>query len=165
MELNSTSLSARNWNFLQGSFREGQGFNCRSMAICRFVMTRIKFSCQSDLYFYLFRSIFFHKIDTRQNESHRMQHTSTSRSTDCSRLKPITSKTPLTLYGSGVCAGDRAPTTSGSPAGPQLNQMYGFCRLFCAHSDSLDTLLYVRFAIQNLEFYEWKLGDRGWALS
>ena len=34
-----------------------------------------------------------------------------------------------------------------------------------SHSDSLDTLLYVRFAIQNLEFYEWKLGDRGWALS
>ena len=33
------------------------------------------------------------------------------------------------------------------------------------HSDSLDTLLYVRFAIQNLEFYEWKLGDPGWALS
>ena len=33
------------------------------------------------------------------------------------------------------------------------------------HSDSPDTLLYVRFAIQNLEFYEWKLGDRGWALS
>ena len=33
------------------------------------------------------------------------------------------------------------------------------------HSDSLDTLLYVRFAIQNLEFYEKKLGDRGWALS
>ena len=33
------------------------------------------------------------------------------------------------------------------------------------HSDSLDTLLYVRFAIQNLEFYEWKLGDHGWALS
>ena len=33
------------------------------------------------------------------------------------------------------------------------------------HSGSLDTLLYVRFAIQNLEFYEWKLGDRGWALS
>ena len=33
------------------------------------------------------------------------------------------------------------------------------------HSDSLDTLLYVRFAIQKLEFYEWKLGDRGWALS
>ena len=29
------------------------------------------------------------------------------------------------------------------------------------HSDSLDTLLYVRFAIQNLEFYEWKLGDHG----
>ena len=34
-----------------------------------------------------------------------------------------------------------------------------------SHSDSLDTLLYVRFAIQNLEFYEWKLGDRQWALS
>ena len=34
-----------------------------------------------------------------------------------------------------------------------------------SHSDSLDTLLYVRFAIQNLEFYEWKLGDHGWALS
>ena len=33
------------------------------------------------------------------------------------------------------------------------------------HNDSLDTLLYVRFAIQNLEFYEWKLGDHGWALS
>ena len=33
------------------------------------------------------------------------------------------------------------------------------------HSDSLDTLLYVRFAIQNLEFYEWKIGDHGWALS
>ena len=33
------------------------------------------------------------------------------------------------------------------------------------HSDSLDTLLYVRFAIQNLEFYKWKLGDHGWALS
>ena len=33
------------------------------------------------------------------------------------------------------------------------------------HSDSLDTLLYVRFAIQNLEFYEKKSGDRGWALS
>ena len=29
------------------------------------------------------------------------------------------------------------------------------------HSNSLDTLLYVRFAIQNLEFYEWKLGDYG----
>ena len=29
------------------------------------------------------------------------------------------------------------------------------------HSDSVDTLLYVRFAIQNLEFYEWKLGDHG----
>ena len=29
------------------------------------------------------------------------------------------------------------------------------------HSDPLDTLLYVRFAIQNLEFYEWKLGDHG----
>ena len=28
------------------------------------------------------------------------------------------------------------------------------------HSDSLDTLLYVRFAIQNLEFYEWKLRDQ-----
>ena len=37
------------------------------------------------------------------------------------------------------------------------------CLLF--HSDSLDTLLYVRFAIQNLEFSEWKLGDHGWALS
>ena len=36
---------------------------------------------------------------------------------------------------------------------------------FPNHSDSLDTLLYVRFAIQNLEFYEWKLGDHGWALS
>ena len=33
------------------------------------------------------------------------------------------------------------------------------------HSDSLDTLLYVRFAIQNLEFYEWKLGDCRFALS
>ena len=33
------------------------------------------------------------------------------------------------------------------------------------HSDSLDTLLYVQFAIQNLEFYDWKLGDHGWALS
>ena len=33
------------------------------------------------------------------------------------------------------------------------------------HNDSLDTLLYVRFVIQNLEFHEWKLGDRGWALS
>ena len=33
------------------------------------------------------------------------------------------------------------------------------------HSDSLDIILYVRFAIQNLEFYEWKLGDRGWVLS
>ena len=32
------------------------------------------------------------------------------------------------------------------------------------HSDSPDTLLYVRFAIHNIEFYEWKLGDRGWAL-
>ena len=31
--------------------------------------------------------------------------------------------------------------------------------------DSLDTLLYVRFAFQNLEFYEWKLGDRQWALT
>ena len=30
-----------------------------------------------------------------------------------------------------------------------------------SHSDSLDTLLYVRFAIENLEFYEWKLGDHG----
>ena len=33
-----------------------------------------------------------------------------------------------------------------------------------SHSDSLNTLLYVRFAIQNLEFYEWKLGDHGWTL-
>ena len=33
------------------------------------------------------------------------------------------------------------------------------------HSDSLDTLLYVWFAAQNLEFYEWKLRDHGWALS
>ena len=37
------------------------------------------------------------------------------------------------------------------------------CRIW--HSDSLDTLLYVRFAIQNFAFYEWKQGDRGWALS
>ena len=36
---------------------------------------------------------------------------------------------------------------------------------FSLHSDSLYTLLYVRFAIKNLEFYEWKLGDHGWALS
>ena len=37
--------------------------------------------------------------------------------------------------------------------------------ILAPHSDSLDTILYVRFAIQNLEFYEWKLGDHGWALS
>ena len=40
-----------------------------------------------------------------------------------------------------------------------------FMHISVSHSDSLDTLLYVRFAIQNLEFYEWKLGDHGWALS
>ena len=32
-------------------------------------------------------------------------------------------------------------------------------------SDSLDTILYVPFAIQNLKFYGWKLRDRRWALS
>ena len=36
-----------------------------------------------------------------------------------------------------------------------------FSALMYSHSDSLDTLLYVRFAIQNLEFSEWKLGDHG----
>ena len=51
-----------------------------------------------------------------------MQDTSTTRSTVFSRLKLITSKTPLTFYGRGVCASDRTPTTSGSPAGPQSNQ-------------------------------------------
>ena len=51
--------------------------------------------------------------------------------------------------------------------GPLARQQAVLHDLACdsLHSDSLDTLLYVRFAIQNLEFYEWKWGDRGWALS
>ena len=57
-----------------------------------------------------------------KNKSHRMQNTSTSRSTDFRRQKTITSKTQLTLYGRGFCASDRTPTTTGSPAGPQSNQ-------------------------------------------
>ena len=51
-----------------------------------------------------------------------MQNTSTSRSTGFRRQKTITSKTPLTLYGRGLCASDRTPMTTGSPAGPQSNQ-------------------------------------------
>ena len=51
-----------------------------------------------------------------------MQNTSTSRSTDFRRLKTITSKTPMTLYGRGFCASDRTPTTTGLPARPQSNQ-------------------------------------------
>ena len=81
-----------------------------------------KFSCQSGLYLTLFFSFYFRKIEAKQNKSHRMQNTSTSRSTDFRRQKTITSKTPLTLYGRGFCASDGTPTTTGSPAGPQSNQ-------------------------------------------
>ena len=48
MELDSTSSSVRKWASLQGSFRKGKWFDWRSIAICRFVMTWIKFSCHSD---------------------------------------------------------------------------------------------------------------------
>ena len=81
-----------------------------------------KFSCQSGLYLTLFFSFYFRKIEAKQNKSHRMQNTSTSRSTDFRRQKTITSKTPLTLYGRGFCASDRTPTTTASPDGPQSNQ-------------------------------------------
>ena len=81
-----------------------------------------KFSCQSGLYLTLFFFFYFRKIEAKQNKSHRMQNTSTSRSTDFRRQKTITSKTPLTLYGRGFCASDGTPTTTGSPAGPQSNQ-------------------------------------------
>ena len=76
-----------------------------------------------------------------------MQNTSTSRSTDFSRLKPIALKMPLTLYGRDCCARDRTSMTSGLPAGPQSNQkvwvlppiwrngVNEFCRLFRAMSD------------------------------
>ena len=122
MELDSTYSSSRKWDFLPGSFREGRRFDWRSMAIYRFVMTWKKFSCQSGLYLTLFFLFFFRKIQAKRNKSHRMQYTSTSRSTDFRRQKTITSKTPLTLYGRGFCASDRTPTTTGSPAGPQSNQ-------------------------------------------
>ena len=121
MELDSTSSSSRKWDFFPGSFGEERRFDWWSMAIYRFVMTWIKFSCQSDLYFNFFRSFFFRKTEAKQNKSHRMQNTSTSRSIDFRRLKTITSKTPLTLYGRGFCASDRTPATTGSPAGPQSN--------------------------------------------
>ena len=44
------------------------------------------------------------------------------------------------------------------------NFKVSFLTITC-HSDSLDTLLYVWFAGQNLEFYEWKLRGCGWAFS
>ena len=61
----------------------------------------------------------------------------------------------------------RTPTTA-SPVqneGGDQTRIVGDGTARNHHSDSLDTLLYVRFAIHNLEFYEWKLGDHGWALS
>ena len=90
------------------------------MALYRFVMTWKKFCCQSGLY--LTSLFFFRKIEAKQNKSHRMQNTCTSRSTDFRRQKTIASKTPLTLYGRGFCASDRTLTKTGSPAGPQSNQ-------------------------------------------
>ena len=121
MELDSTYSSSRKWDFLPGSFREGRRFDWRSMAICRFVMTWKKFSCQSGLYLTVFFFL-FSKDRGKTKQSHRMQNTSTSRSTDFRRQKTITSNTPLTLYGRGFCASDRTPTTTSSPAGPQSNQ-------------------------------------------
>ena len=71
------------------------------------------------IFFVLFS---FERQRKKQNKSHRMQNTCTSRSTDFQKLKTVTSKTPLTLYGRGFCASDHTPTTTGSPAGPQSNQ-------------------------------------------
>ena len=122
MELDSTYSSSRKWDFLPGSFRDGRRFDWRSMAIYRFVMNLEKNLVARAAYIYLFFFFFFRKIEAKQNKSHRMQNTSTSRSTDFRRQKTITSKTPLTLYGRSLCASDRTPTTTGSPAGPQSNQ-------------------------------------------
>ena len=123
MELDSTYSSSRKWDFLLGSFREGRRFDWRSMSIYRFVMTWKKIKLpERPIFNSFFLSFSFRKIEAKQNKSHRMQNTSTSRSTDFRRQKTITSKTPLTLYGRGFCASDGTPTTTGSPAGPQSNQ-------------------------------------------
>ena len=119
MELDSTSSSARKWDFFPGSFREGRIFDWWSMAIYRFVMTWI---IARAIYILIFFVLFSFERQAKQNKSHRMQNMSTSRSTDFRRLKTITSKTPSTLYGRGFCASDRTPTTTGLPAGPQSYQ-------------------------------------------
>ena len=67
----------------------------------------------------------------------------------------------------------RNPPPPPPPPSPQNEQKFArlastlwpVCTQNTIHSYSLDTLLYVWFAIQNLQFYEWKLGDRRWALS
>ena len=131
MELNSTYSSSRKWDFLPGSFREGRRIDWRSMAIYRFVLTWKKIWLPERPIINSF-FLFFRKIEAKRNKSHRMQNTSTSRSTDFRRQKAITSKTPLILYGRGFCASDRTPTTTVRRPGPSQIKMYGFCCLFRA---------------------------------
>ena len=106
---------------LPGSLREGRRFEVNGDLQVRDDLEK-NYLPEWPIFNSFFFFFFFRKIEAKQNKSHRMQKTSTSRSTDFRRQKTITSKTPLTLYGRGFRASDRTPTTTGLPAGPQSNQ-------------------------------------------
>ena len=91
-----------------------------------------KFSCQSGLYLTLFFFFFFfRKIEAKQNKSHRMQNTSTSRSTDFRRQMTITSKRHWLCMGEvSVLVTEPRRWRPVRWPGPSQIKMYGSCRLF-----------------------------------
>ena len=115
-------IVCKKMGLLWDSFREGWGFDWRSMAICKFVITWMKSSLperSTFLPFCLKKKIFpsndRHKI---KRKSSRMKQLCTSKSTDFLRLKPGTLKTPLTLYEKDFCVNHQSPDNSGFGSRP-----------------------------------------------